>query len=85
MRSPALFQNLLAFLVVTFLLYLLFAIVIYFVQERMLYFPTVDTRRQTIESASRLGLELWPNDADDYRGLVSRVPPAEHKGTVLVL
>jgi alpha-beta hydrolase superfamily lysophospholipase len=83
-RSPVLLQNLIAFLVVILLLYLLLAIVIYSTQERLLYYPDVTTRRQTIESASRQGFKLWPDGSDDYHGLVSNVPPAARRGTVLV-
>jgi alpha-beta hydrolase superfamily lysophospholipase len=83
-RSPVLSQNMIACLVVILALYVLFAIAIYFVQERLLYFPDVTTRRRTVEAVSRLGLKRWPDDRDDYHGLVSTTPPAAHTGTVLV-
>lgn len=63
--------------------YLLLVLAAYLLQDRMLYFPDVEPRQQTVEVASWLGLVLWP-DAEDYYGLVSAAPPALHKGTVLV-
>ena len=68
--------------------YLLLVLAAYLMQERMLYFPGVESRRQTVEMATWLGFALWPN-ADEYRGLVSATPPGARrtktsKGTVLV-
>ena len=63
--------------------YLLLVLAAYLMQERMLYFPGVEPRRQTVEMAAWLGLALWP-DADEYRGLVSATPPTAPKGTILV-
>jgi alpha-beta hydrolase superfamily lysophospholipase len=63
--------------------YLLLVLAAYRLQDRMLYFPDVEPRQQTVEVARWLGLALWP-DAEDYYGLVSAQPPASPKGTILV-
>ncbi len=63
--------------------YLLLVLAAYLMQDRMLYFPAVEPRRQTVDMAAWLGLVPWP-DADEYRGLVSVAPPVEFKGTILV-
>jgi alpha-beta hydrolase superfamily lysophospholipase len=63
--------------------YLLLVLVAYLLQDRMLYFPDVEPRQQTVEMAAWLGLALWP-DAESYYGLVSAAPPLDMKGTVLV-
>ena len=65
-----------------FVVYLLLVLVAYLVQDRMLYFPDVEPRQQTVDTAAWLGLVPWP-DADGYYGLVSAAP-AKSKGTVLV-
>jgi alpha-beta hydrolase superfamily lysophospholipase len=49
----------------------------------LLYFPDKATRSQITQAAGRLGLALWPDDEDDYLGLVSRDPPTP-KGTILI-
>jgi alpha-beta hydrolase superfamily lysophospholipase len=67
-----------------FLCYALLAAAAYLLQDRLLYFPARTTRSQIVASASRLGLELWPQGGDDYYGLVSTTPPTAHSGTVLV-
>ena len=64
--------------------YLLLAVAVHFLQDRLLYFPDTTARSQTVASASWLGLKLWPDGADEYRGLVSATPPTAHRGTVLV-
>lgn len=68
--------------------YLLLVLAAYLLQDRMLYFPDVEPREQTVEMAAWLGLALWP-DAESYYGLVSAAPPAERRtgtsaGTILL-
>ena len=84
MRSPKLRENVVTLLVSALACYALLVIVAYLLQDRLLYFPAKATRIQITQAASRLGLALWPDEEDDYFGLVSTEPPAPSKGTILI-
>lgn len=75
--------NWIVLVVGTLACYLLLVLAAYLLQDRMLYFPDVEPRQQTVEMATWLGLAPWP-DAENYYGLVSAAPPMQPKGTVLV-
>ncbi|UCF05463.1 MAG: alpha/beta fold hydrolase [bacterium] len=66
-------------IVVIIVAYAVILVLGYLGQEKMIYFPTRYTRAVADERAGRLGLALWPADAEDYFGLVS----AEHPGLVI--
>jgi hypothetical protein len=84
MHSAVVPRNLATFLVGLLAFYALIVVLTYLAQERMLYFPSRATRRETAEVAAQRGLVLWPENASDYYGLVSATPPEAHQGTVLV-
>jgi pimeloyl-ACP methyl ester carboxylesterase len=84
MHSAVVPRNLATFLVGLLAFYALIVVLTYLAQERMLYFPSRATRRETADVAAQRGLVLWPENASDYYGLVSATPPEAHQGTVLV-
>lgn len=59
--------------------YLVLVAVMYFAQDRFLYFPGLGG----LELAARLDLEPWP-DREEWRGFVAKDAPAEPRGTFLV-
>jgi pimeloyl-ACP methyl ester carboxylesterase len=83
-RTAVVPRNLITFVIGLLAFYGILVVFAYLAQERMLYFPSRATRRQTVESAAQWGLVLWPEGAGDYYGLVSMTPPDAHRGTVLV-
>lgn len=70
--------------VMTFLLaYLLILLAVFLLQRKMMYFPARFTQAQQEELLAGLNLQDWPS-ASDLHGLISKTPPADAKGTVLV-
>jgi alpha-beta hydrolase superfamily lysophospholipase len=76
--------NLVTLVIGLLVCYLLLAIAVYLLQDRLLYFPGIATRSHIKATATQRGLELWPVDGDDFYGHVSALPPSAAKGTVLV-
>ena len=64
------------------LFYLAFAVLAFFLQRRMLYFP--GQTRPPEEWVQMSGLAFWPAPDVDYRGLVGVDPTSEPKGTIIV-
>jgi len=83
-RSTKLWEKAVTLLTGILACYALLVIAAYFLQDRLLYFPDTATRNQAAQAASRLGLELWPDEGDDYLGLVDTDPPTLHRGTILI-
>lgn len=68
----------------TFLLiYLLMLLAVFLLQRKMVYFPVRFTQEQQAELVARLNLQDWPS-TNDLHGLISKKPPLDAKGTVLV-
>lgn len=65
------------------LTYLLILLAVFLLQRKMIYFPDRYPLEQQSEILAGLGLQPWPN-AGDLRGLMSRTPMPDAKGTVLV-
>jgi alpha-beta hydrolase superfamily lysophospholipase len=76
--------NVVALLVGVLVCYLLLAIAVYLLQDRLLYFPGIASRSHIKATAAQEGLELWPVDGNDFYGHVSALSPSATKGTVLV-
>jgi len=70
--------------VMTFLLtYLLILLAVFLLQRKMMYFPARFTQEQQEKLMDELNLQPWPSASELY-GMISRVPLAYAKGTVLV-
>jgi Lysophospholipase len=70
--------------VMTLLLtYLLMLLAVFLLQRKMMYFPARMTPSRHAEMLTQLNLQPWPAAAD-LRGLISKVPPLDEKGTILV-
>ncbi|MDD1622006.1 MAG: alpha/beta hydrolase [Methylococcaceae bacterium] len=68
----------------TFLLtYLLILLAVFLLQRKMMYFPVRYSQAQQEELLVALNLQAWPSGGE-LHGLMSRTPPADTKGTVLV-
>ena len=64
--------------------YVVLVILAYFAQKKLLYFPDRPSLQGLISSTSRFGLELWPTQDADYRGLIKKIPLPDYRGTVVV-
>ncbi len=65
------------------LIYLLILLTVFLLQRKMLYFPTRYTQQQQEELIASFNLQPWPSTSD-LRGIMSRKPLIDVKGTVLV-
>ncbi|MGR9044239.1 MAG: alpha/beta hydrolase [Gammaproteobacteria bacterium] len=65
------------------LTYLLFLVIIFLFQRKLIYFPETHSVTRLQELAASKNLWLWPSE-DDYRGLIARPAGASPKGTVIV-
>jgi pimeloyl-ACP methyl ester carboxylesterase len=64
--------------------YAALVILAYFAQKKLLYFPDRPSLQILIASSSHFGLELWPSQDANYRGLINTIPRADYTGTVIV-
>jgi len=64
--------------------YIALVILAYFAQRKLLYFPDRPSLQSLSASISRFGLKLWPEQDACYRGLISKLPLSDYKGTVIV-
>ena len=64
-------------------IYLLTLMAVFLLQRKLIYFPTQFTQEQQEGLVADLNLRPWPS-AKEMRGMISRTPPFEAKGTVLV-
>ncbi|MEE9411726.1 MAG: alpha/beta hydrolase [Methylococcales bacterium] len=70
--------------VMTFLLiYLLILLAVFLLQRKIMYFPARFTQEQQKELMTDLNLQPWPS-ANELRGIMSKTPLTDAKGTVLV-
>ena len=70
--------------IMSFLLtYLLILLAVFLLQRKMLYFPDRFTQQQQENLIAGLNLQPWPS-AGEQRGMMSRAPLTDAKGTVLV-
>ncbi|MGR9051192.1 MAG: alpha/beta hydrolase [Gammaproteobacteria bacterium] len=65
-----------------FFTYLLFLLIVFVLQRKLIYFPEVRTQAEQQALAKQLNLTLWPADGD-YRGLLADVPNLP-QGTVVL-
>ena len=65
------------------LTYLLILLAVFLLQRKMLYFPDRFTQQQQENLIAGLNLQPWPS-AGEQRGMMSRAPLTDAKGTVLV-
>jgi pimeloyl-ACP methyl ester carboxylesterase len=65
------------------LTYLLFLLLVFLCQRKMIYFPSQYSLEDQQQLAAQSNLQLWPS-IDDYRGLIAKTSPAAGKGTVIV-
>ena len=63
--------------------YLLILLAVFLLQRKMMYFPVRFTHEQQEEQVASLNLQPWPS-ANELQGMISRIPPIDTKGTVLV-
>lgn len=63
--------------------YLLFLLIIFLFQRKMIYFPETHSIEQQQELAKQLNLTLWPSK-DNYLGLTSQAIKTACKGTIIV-
>lgn len=73
------FKGMLAIL----LSYLLFLLILFIVQRKLIYFSEKHSIEQQQELAEQLNLKLW-SSKDNYLGLVSTSPKTAYKGTIIV-
>ena len=66
-----------------FLCYLLFLLILFVFQRKLVYFPEKYSIVQQQELAERLNLRLWPSK-DNYLGLMSKSANTAYKGTIIV-
>lgn len=64
--------------------YVLVVVLAYFAQKKLLYFPDRPSFQVLVSSTSHFGLELWPAQDANYRGLIKRIPRTDYEGTVVV-
>ena len=67
----------------TLFLYLIFLLVIFLFQRKLIYFPETYTLDRQPELISTLNLHPWP-DKESYRGFISQNELDQYKGTVLI-
>jgi pimeloyl-ACP methyl ester carboxylesterase len=63
--------------------YLLFLLIIFLFQRKLIYFPEKHSLNRQQELAEQLNLKLWPS-TDNYLGLMSRSIKTAGKGTIIV-
>ena len=63
--------------------YLLFLLIIFLLQRKMIYFPEQHSLSREQELAELVNLKLWPSK-DNYLGLISKSAKIASKGTILV-
>ncbi|MCS6826323.1 MAG: lysophospholipase [Caldilinea sp.] len=69
-------------LLIVIIAYILFVLLAYWMQRRLLYFPL-----QTLPSPpqlERIGLRMWPADDGEYRGFISAASSPANDGLVIV-
>ncbi|MFC2164182.1 alpha/beta hydrolase [Acidobacteriota bacterium] len=64
--------------------YVALVVIAYFAQKKMLYFPDRPSFQILISSASHFGLEPWPAQDANYRGLIKKISHTDYEGTVIV-
>jgi pimeloyl-ACP methyl ester carboxylesterase len=77
-------NRLLITIIVAILIYCAIAILAYFRQDSMIYFPNRFSRSALADRSRRLGLTLWPADATDYHGFIGIDFSGQPRGVVLV-
>ncbi|MDD1626324.1 MAG: alpha/beta hydrolase, partial [Methylococcaceae bacterium] len=65
------------------LYYLLFLLILFCFQRKLMYFPDKHSIEQQQELAEQLNLKLWPS-IDNYLGLISKSTKTASKGTIVV-
>ena len=65
------------------LCYLLFLLILFIFQRKLIYFPEKYSIEQQQELAEQLNLKLWPSK-DNYLGLMSKSAKTAYKGTIIV-
>ena len=65
------------------LFYLLFLLILFVFQRKLIYFPDKHSIEQQQEFAEQLNLKLWPS-TDNYLGLISKSTKTAYKGTIIV-
>jgi uncharacterized protein len=65
------------------LCYLLFLLILFIFQRKLLYFPEKYSIEQQQELAEQLNLKLWPT-INNYLGLMSKSSKTAYKGTIIV-
>jgi hypothetical protein len=65
------------------LYYLLFLLILFCFQRKLMYFPDEHSIEQQQELAEQLNLKLWPS-IDNYLGLISKSTKTASKGTIVV-
>jgi pimeloyl-ACP methyl ester carboxylesterase len=64
--------------------YVLVVFLAYLAQKKLLYFPDRPSFQNLVSSTSHFGLELWPTQDANYRGLIKKIPRTDYEGTVIV-
>jgi len=77
-------KRMLRIILVILTAYAALVILAYFAQKKLLYFPDRSSLQILISSSSHFGLELWPAQDANYRGLMKSIPPKDYEGTVVV-
>ena len=65
------------------LYYLLFLLILFIFQRKLIYFPEKHSLNRQQELAEQLNLKLWPS-IDNYLGLISKPTKTAYKGTIIV-
>lgn len=65
------------------LTYLLFLLIVFLFQRKMIYFPDTYSIEEQQQLADQSNLKLWPSTTD-YLGLIAKTSQATNKGTVIV-
>jgi pimeloyl-ACP methyl ester carboxylesterase len=65
------------------LTYLMFLLIVFLFQQKLIYFPDTYSLAEQQQLAEQADLKLWPS-ADDYRGLASNTSQSTGKGTIIV-
>ena len=65
------------------LYYLLFLLILFCFQRKLMYFPDKHSIEQQQELAEQLNLKLWPSK-DNYLGLMLKSANTTYKGTIIV-
>jgi alpha-beta hydrolase superfamily lysophospholipase len=66
------------------LIYAAFVFLAYLFQNRLLYMPVKTTLGQLRQAARLSALKLWPQDNEDYVGLIPENTPSTHRGTIII-